>query len=83
MKITLFALLTLFTTSVMAKEVENFNKVLMDEVKNDIRKDNADYLKTKASATRGPASVSTENEGPMEEQSKIDKTVRQIGANKW
>ncbi len=83
MKFTLFALLALLSTSVMAKEVNNFNKFLMDEVKKDIQNDNAEYMKTKPQATRGPASVTAENEGPVEEQSKIDKTVRQIGANKW
>ncbi len=83
MKITLFAMLALLSTSVMAKEVNNFNKFLMDEVKKDIQNDNAEDLKLKSQASRGPASVNAENEGPAEVQSKIDKTVRQIGSNKW
>ena len=82
MKFSLLALLLLASTSLMAKEVKNFNKLLMEDVQKDIKNDNAEDLKTKSTATRGPASVSTE-EGPAQDESKIDKNVRQIGANKW
>lgn len=82
MKFTLLAIVILASTSVMAKEVRNFNKLLMEEVQKDIRNDNAEDLKTKTSATRGPASVSTEV-GPTQDESKIDKTVRQTGSRKW
>lgn len=82
MKFSLLALLLLASTTVMAKEVKNFNRLLMEEVQKDIKNDNAEDLKTKTSASRGPASVITE-EGPTQDESKIDKNVRQIGANKW
>lgn len=84
MKFTLFAVLVLASSSLMAKEVKNFNKLLMEEVQKDIKNDNAEYLKSKSEVSRGPASVAPELEdGPVKDESKIDKSVRQFGGRQW
>lgn len=86
MKIT-FLILWVFTSAlVMAKEVKDFNKVLMDGVQKDIRTDNDQSLKTKDSVMRGPASIEKEDtrvRPVIQEDNKIDKNVRQIGSQKW
>lgn len=81
MKFTLVFSLFLISTLAYSNEVKNFNKVLVESVKKDIRNDNAEELK--ATASRAPASVETEVENEIQEESKIDKNVRQLGTNKW
>jgi hypothetical protein len=86
MKIT-FLIFWVFTSAlVMAKEVKDFNKVLMDGVQKDIRTDNDQSLKTKDSVMRRPASIEKEDtrlRPVIQEDNKIDKNVRQIGSQKW
>lgn len=80
MKFTIAFAIVVTTTTAWAGPVKDFNKVLIQDVQNQITKDDESF-KTKA-ATRAPASVEVEVV-PMEEPSKIDKNVRQIGPNKW
>lgn len=63
-----------------AGAVKDFNKELIQDVQKEIKKDD-DSFKSRA-ATRAPASVEMKV-APIEEPSKIDKNVRQIGPNKW
>lgn len=59
----------------------NFNKALQEDLKTEIKKDDFKYKKK---SHRAPASV--ESDSPpviIQETPKIDKTIRQIGPNKW
>ena len=70
---------------VMAKDVKDFNKVLIEGVSKDIRTDNDQALKSKESRTRGTASVQETivPEKDIKEETKIDKNFRQIGSKNW
>ena len=81
----LFILITLSTQS-FAKSVKEFNKALIEDVQKDIKKENDLDLKTRESITRSPASVEDAQDSrneEIEEESKIDKNVRQIGSKNW
>jgi hypothetical protein len=81
----LFILITLSTQS-FAKSVKEFNKALIEDVQKDIKKENDLDLKTRESITRSPASVEDTQDSryeEIEEESKIDKNVRQIGSKNW
>jgi hypothetical protein len=87
MKVAFTLLLVLGSTQVMAKEVKDFNKILIEDVQKDISTDNDQALKTKESIRRGPASVESEkaeiDPGTVQEENKIDKNFRQIGSKNW
>lgn len=65
---------------VHAKDVKDLNKVLLQDMKKDIQKDDERFKKPQ---TRGPASVNDVTESKITEPQKIDKNVRQIGPNAW
>lgn len=65
-----------------AKEVKDFNKVLIQNMQKDINNQNDYQFKTQAG--RAPASVpEAEVDRPIKEDNKIDKNVRQIGPRDW
>jgi hypothetical protein len=76
----ILCLMVLVSFSTFAKTKIDFSQALNEDVEQDIRKDDEKFKKE---ATRGPASVQTEQENPIMEPPKIDKNVRQIGPNKW
>lgn len=79
MKLILFTMLFL-SLPVLAKSNQDFNKVLLEGVKKDIRKDEDSYKKQ---AVRAPASVEVEVVSQPEVPTKVDRNVRQIGPNRW
>ena len=84
MKIFIFGMLVL-SLSAMAKEVKDFNRVLIQNVQEDIIKDNIQTFE-KSKPGRMPASVVEEgqSEKTIKEEPKFDKmNNRQIGPNKW
>lgn len=81
MKYTIVLTLAITSTIAWAEPVRDFNKVLIQDVQKQITKDD-DSFKSKKSS-RAPASVDDVEVAPMEEPSKIDKNVRQIGPNRW
>lgn len=87
MKFTFLILLTCFSTQILGKSVRDFNKALIEDVQKDIKQENDYDLKTKESITRSPASVGPVVEESrseeIEEESKIDKSFRQIGSKNW
>jgi hypothetical protein len=72
---------TLFIALLMASAAfgKDFNSVLLKDVQKDIVKDDQKYKQTKV--TRGPASVVAEP--IIQEESKLDKNLRQIGPKRW
>jgi hypothetical protein len=87
MKVVLTLLLVFGSMQLMAKEVKDFNKILIQDVQKDISSDNDHALKTKESIRRGPASVEEEqveaDPAALQEENKIDKNFRQIGSKNW
>ena len=81
MKYTIVLTLAITSAVAWAEPVKNFNKVLIQDVQKQITKDDDSFKSKKSSRT--PASVSDVEVAPMEEPSKIDKNVRQIGPNRW
>ena len=81
MKYLMLIVLILGSLNALARQVEDFNKTLIDTVKKDIQKENVDAFKKKAEPSRGPASVDV-NE--IQEDQKFDKmNNRQTGPSKW
>lgn len=78
MKILLCSLV-LVSSVAWSKTTINFNQALQEDVQKEVKDDE----KFKKEASRGPASVETEHEQVIDEPSKLDKNVRQIGPNKW
>lgn len=76
--------LVLFSSLTSAKEMRDFNKILINGVQKDLDTQNDQRFKTKE-ARRGPASVEADVEGSqIEETQKVEKSnFRQIGPNKW
>ncbi len=84
MKFTFVIILVLSSGLAFAKDVKDFNKVLIDDVQNDIENDNDQKFKKDNSPMRGPASVEADNEeAAPQEDSKIEKKVNQFGNTKW
>jgi hypothetical protein len=84
MKFAFVIILVLSSGLALAKDVKDFNKVLIDDVQNDIENDNDQIFKKDNSPMRGPASVEVENEEVVpQEDSKIEKKVNQLGNTKW
>lgn len=79
MKYILIAIV-LASSAAWARKDVDFNKVLLNDVQKDIKKDDEFYKKR---ASRGPASVEVESDRNIQETPKIDKNIRQIGPNKW
>ncbi len=75
----LLCTLVLVSTGAWSKTIINFSQALQEDVQKEVQDDE----KFKKEANRGPASVETEHEQPIDEPSKLDKNVRQIGPNKW
>lgn len=71
--------LVLVSSVAWSKTTINFSQALQEDVQKEVKDDE----KFKKEATRGPASVETEHEQVIDEPSKLDKNVRQIGPNKW
>jgi len=76
----ILCLTLLMSFSAYSKTKIDFSQALNEDVEQDIKKDDEKFKKE---ATRGPASVQPEQEMQIEDTSKIDKNVRQIGPNKW
>jgi hypothetical protein len=74
-------LLLLTSPLAFASGVQDFNKVLMEDVKKDIDKDNHHRLHHKKPLGRGPASVAPEKDIPQQEK-KLDKQ-HQLGTKSW
>jgi hypothetical protein len=73
-----------FSTNLLAKDVKDFNKVLIQNVQKDINNDN-DFAFRKSEG-RKPASVeeSVVDERKIQEEKKIDRmNNRHFGPNKW
>ncbi len=85
MKLTLITCLLGLSTLAIAKDVKDFNKVLIEGVQKEIKTDNDQGLRSKQSIGRGPASIqeSVVPEKDIKEESKIDKNFRQIGSKNW
>ncbi len=74
----LFCLVT--TQAFAADKLNDFNKNLMENFDKDMKTDNDLSLRKDRGPSRGPASVAPEM---IEEEKKIDKTVRQTGHRAW
>lgn len=61
-------------------KLDDFNKKLMENFNEDIRTDNDLSVRKDRGASRGPASVAPEM---IQEEKKIDKSVRQTGHRDW
>ena len=78
----LLILICLVATPAFAKDkLEDFNKRLIENFDKDIRTDNDMSVKKDRGASRGPASVAPDS--AVQEEKKIDKTVRQTGHRDW
>jgi hypothetical protein len=73
-------ILCLISSFAWSKTIKDFNKAIYEDASAEIKKDQEKFKK---SATRGPASVEVVPESKIEEESKIDKNVRQIGPKNW
>lgn len=82
MKYLIISLFVLSAFSASARDVKDFNKVLIETVQKDINSDNDQALRSRS--FRGPASV-VEEVTPVEvEENKFEKrNVRQTGTQKW
>lgn len=75
-------ILSLVVSPAFAKDkLEDFNKRLLENFDKDIRTDNDMSVKKDRGASRGPASVAPES--AVQEEKKIDKTIRQTGHRDW
>lgn len=68
------------TQAFAADKLNDFNKKLMENFDKDIKTDNDFSVRKDRSPSRGPASLAPEI---IEEEKKIDKTVRQTGHRAW
>lgn len=76
-------LFCLVTSPAFAKDkLDDFNKKLMENFDKDIRTDNDLRVKKDRAPSRGPASVDPDAV-QVEQENKIDKTVRQTGHKDW
>ena len=84
MKFTFVIILVLSSGVALAKDVKNFNKVLIDDVQKDIKTDNDQTFKKDNSPMRNPASAEVENEeAASPDNSQFEKKVNQLGNTKW
>ena len=82
MKFVLVIMLVLGSTTAMARNVNDFNKALMDDVKKDIENDNDQNLKSENS--RAPASVveADDSDPVIKEDLKVNSKDKQTGLQK-
>jgi hypothetical protein len=81
MKFALAMMVVLGSTMTFAKDVKDFNKVLIEDVQKAIETNNDQTLKTNNSPMRGPASVVEEENVPViKEDLKINNN---LGNTKW
>ncbi len=67
-----------------ADKLQDFNKKLMENFDKDIKTGNDLSMKKERNPSRGPASVAPEIDlQNVEEEKKIDKSVRQTGHRDW
>ena len=71
--------LMLISTVSWSKTVIDFNEALQE----DVQKELVDDTKFKKQIQRRPASVEAAKEPRINEPSKLDKNIRQIGPNQW
>jgi len=86
MKLALTIILVLGSSVAVAQdqEMKNFNKILIQEVQDDLAADNVQSFKKNNAPMRGPASVRIETiDKSNKENSKIEKKEKQIGNAKW
>ena len=85
MKYAFLSFLLVLSHLAFAKDVKDFNKVLIEGVQKEIKTENDQGLRSKQSIGRGPASVkeSVVPEKDIKEESKLDKNFRQIGSKNW
>jgi polyhydroxyalkanoate synthesis regulator phasin len=81
----LLALLSISFMAFAGKTVKDFNKVLIDDVKTNVKKDDESF---KTNQGRSPASIPTATETEvMQDQKKsidkIEKNVKQLGPKEW
>ena len=83
MKYSIICIFALFSLTSFARDVKDFNKVLIEDVQKDISSDNDQALRTRS--FRGPASVVEEASAPVQqEDNKFEKrNIRQTGSQKW
>jgi hypothetical protein len=61
-------------------DMSHFSSALMEDVKRDVKNNNAEDLKEKSEASRGPASV----ESPLKEGPEVkSEKLNQLGTKKW
>lgn len=74
--------ITVFMSHMAFGESKDFNKAINEDLKTEINKDD---FKFKKKSHRAPASVQEEvtPRPVVREPAKIDKTIRQIGPQKW
>lgn len=79
MKYLIFLLLT--TTQVLAADkLDDFNRKLMENFDKDVKNENDLSIRKNRGPARGPASVAPER---IQEEKKIDKSIRQNGLQDW
>ncbi len=71
---------TLISSVAWSKSIQEFNKAIYQDTSEEFKKDEDKFKRPTA---RGPASVESVPETKIEEESKIDKNVRQIGPKTW
>lgn len=74
----LLILSTLLTSLAFAKGVQDFNGALLKDVQKDIAKDNDSFRRKEP--VRRPASV---DHREIRDESKLEKSIRQIGPRSW
>jgi hypothetical protein len=70
----------LISSVAWSKSIQEFNKAIYQDTSEEFKKDEDKF---KRPAARGPASVEPAPETKIEEESKIDKNIRQIGPKTW
>lgn len=83
MKYSFALILLLSSTSIWARTVNDFNKLLIEDVQKDINSDNDQKLKTKIMPMRAPASVEASTEEAQEKIPFEKRNIRQTGSEKW
>lgn len=76
----IFVILAFISSLAWSKTIKDFNQAIYEDASADIKKDQEKFKK---STSRSPASVEVVPESKIEEESKIDKNVRQIGPKNW
>ena len=83
MKILILVGAVVLSAAGYAKDINDFNKILIQDVQHDIHTDNDQRLKKQAAPMRGPASVDEVVKDSREDVKFEKSNVRQIGIEKW